>query len=320
MTNEDLTSEADGMAALEGALGDIESPETPETQTETEAAVDQPETVEIETAEVESEEAVVETPADEEGDEETIVWGEGETAKSVKLSDLIEAYENPQVDFNEAPQVQERVQALQQVQQQFVQIAEQNVTERQQVSQQLEVIANSLVLPQRPDPRLRVDNPNAYNQAMFEYEQAEQRLTQVASAYQQNQQKIEAEQAQIEQITLAQEVAALDKAWPEYRQDKELASNVHKFAQETYGLTAQDLTDTQDHRAFLLMRDAYIGRQLQDKGEAAKATLKTTGAPQRIKARRSPGKSVKPLDILNQKIRSGKASESDAMSALESLM
>jgi len=319
MTNEDFTSEAEGMAALESALGDTEGPETPETQTETETALEQPETVETEVENVDGETADVETPA-EEGDGELIEWGEGEAAKSAKLSDLIEAFENPQVDFNQAPQVQERVQALTQIQQQFVQVAQQNVNERQQVAQQLEVIAQTMVMPDAPDPRLMVENPAAYNQAMLEYQQAEQRLNQVARAYQENKQKLDAEQSQIEQITLAQEVAALDKAWPEYRKDTDLAANVHKFAQEAYGLTAQDLTDTQDHRAFLLLRDAYIGRQAEAKGEAAKATLKSTGAPQRIKARRSGGKSAKPLDILNQKIRSGKASEADAMSALESLM
>lgn len=270
------------------------------------------ETLETE-AEVKADDADTET----ESDEDFIEWGEGDDTRKATLDELIDGYENPQVDFNTAPQVQARMAELEKQGQQATIELQNTVNQRQQWSTGLEQLLATMPSPQEPDARLIQDNPHEYNAQLAEFQQSTANREQALNAYQVNQQQLEHESSQLRQQDLAREATLLKTAWPEF-ENTETQNEVKSILKESFGIGDDLLGDVIDHRFYLLAKAAVAHVKGEKIGKKATKALKSKSAPRRVKAR--TGGSTNPktaLAILNQKLAAGKpVTDEEAMLGL----
>lgn len=169
-----------------------------------------------------------------------------------------------------AQERQQMAQARQHIQQQAQQLAEQGRL-LAQIAQQM--------IGQEPDIHLAQNDPGAYIAQQALYRQRMQVLQQLQGHTQSASQTAQAQQQQAFDSFVQRERQALLKAVPELADPANLAAfngRIQKVAQK-YGLTADELAKSFDHRSFLMLRDLS---RLQDmEAERAKARDKLKGAP-----------------------------------------
>lgn len=161
-------------------------------------------------------------------------------------------------------------QARQSIQQQAQQLAEQGRL-LAQIAQQM--------IGQEPDIQLAQSDPGAYIAQQALYRQRMQVLQKLQGHTQSASQTAQAQQQQAFESFVQRERQALLKAVPELADPANIAAfngRIQKVAQK-YGLTADELAKSFDHRSFLMLRDLS---RLQDmEAERAKARDKLKGAP-----------------------------------------
>ncbi|WP_416877967.1 hypothetical protein [Litorimonas sp.] len=262
-------------------------------------------------------EAEAQEPDAEDEDSDLIEWGEGENLKQKSLQELIEFYENPEVDFDQAPQVQERLAEVQQKETQYHQALEYVAKDYSQMQQRLEQAIMTSPQPQMPDMGLMEQNPGEYNRQLARYHNLNNEQQQRLKAYEETRQKHEAAQAEVERNNAQREVSLLKKAWPEIANDKAVSESMYNLLTTQYGVSREDIDSVDNHRFFLMAKDLLDYHQGKKAGEKATATLKSKSAPRRVKGRKSGGVKMSALDTLNQKSASGaKVTEAEATAAL----
>lgn len=247
-------------------------------------------------------------------DPELIEWGEGDDVKSVSLDELIAAYENPQVDFDQAPQVQARVQELEQVKTAQIQAARDTLQERESVAQAIKAVYALTPMPKKPDYDLVQTDPNEYNRQLAEFNKATDQQQQLVQAYQANEVEVERRQAQVEAADVQAVMQEVRVEWPSFEADK---SKAEKILADTYGFKPEHLQGVIP-TPFYRMVKAHI-ELLDSKAAGAKATktLTAKAAPRRVKSRKG---TTSGQDLLTSKIKAGKATEEEMVGALASLM
>lgn len=151
----------------------------------------------------------------------------------------------------------------------------------QEFEQQINVAIQvaTAAMPEQPDPALIHTDPIAYMQYKALYDQRLSGLQQLMAAKQQSEQA----QAQQHEAVFRQwqegEVAALKAAMPELQDPtkrQQFSSEIAATAQG-YGFTDRDVSQIQDHRLLLALRDLTAYRKLQ--ASKPKAMAKTEGKP-----------------------------------------
>ena len=288
----------------------------PIAETQDEAAEDGSEEEPLDTPE-DDESAEVEEPNAEDEDSDLIEWGEGENLKQKSLQELIDFYENPEVDFDQAPQVQERLQQVQQQERQHQQAIEYVAKEYSAMQEKLEKAIMTAPQPQMPDMALMETAPNEYNKQLALYHTQTNQQNQRLQAYEENRQKLQETQTNLDRQNAQREISLLKKAWPEIATDKTVSDSMYNLLTSQYGVSREDIDSVDNHRFFLMARDLLDYHQSKKAGEKATATLKSKSAPRRVKGRKSGGPKLSALDTLNQKSASGaKVTEAEATAAL----
>ena len=260
-----------------------------------------------------------------EGDPEIIEWGEGEDVKSATLDQLIERFE-AEPDFEQAPQVQERVQALNaeqlKISERFVQEVTQTREARAAFMDKMSAEFSFMPEPAMPDQSLITQDPMAYNRQLATYQAEQNKRNQVIEQYRQLTAAQEADAKRVAEAEAFQqeqyintEKRALQTAWPEFAQPETQTALTEMVG--AYGMTAADLGEIQDHRAFLILRDLLNVRAAQKQAGDTVAKLKAKTAPRRVRPRQTGRAQVSATASLNAKMAGGGVpTEAEAMAAL----
>jgi hypothetical protein len=174
-----------------------------------------------------------------------------------------------------------KTQALAEERKQIQATAEEVAQKRQEYLDRLSVVTAALKGGQEPDwAALKRQNPVAYAEQRTAWQERREQI-----------EAIEAEQARVRtdlqtameaerEKIIAVEAERLEAAIPEWAADPDKAradkQRLAQFAENTYGFTTQDLGSVVDHRVILLLRDAMLGREAQDKSTRVREALKGT--------------------------------------------
>lgn len=153
---------------------------------------------------------------------------------------------------------------------------------RQQVRQQYETVTQQqqrlaaiaqAFLPQRPDPAKFV-NPAEYNIMLDGYNRHVEMLQSLDADYRQNIDTQDAEQKKSLQDFRDQQADKLVERDPKFNDDgyyRQFWDDAIKIGGRVYGYTSKELTEgMNDHRQYLVMRDALAFQRLKAKQRAAK--------------------------------------------------
>jgi len=135
------------------------------------------------------------------------------------------------------------------------------------------------MMPREPDPALISTNPEAYRQQLETYKAQVGMLGRLGNDIQAFNEKLAAEQAWAWGATRSQEARKLAERAPEFgRQDyyRQFWSEAIQ-AGEFYGYTPQELEQLEDHRHYLVLRDALAYRRIRSKN--ARSRARTDGLP-----------------------------------------
>lgn len=221
--------------------------------------------------EAEAEQQPVEAAAEEEEDYfEFPSEKEGEAPRKVKLDDVLAAYEElPKLKTEletvrkSAPPPADYVTALQDV-----------VQNRSKYIDGLNLVSQ-ILQPREPsidmlNPQHQSYNPDRYYELKSKADQDRAVLANIEAQKKQNQEQQDRQQADLMKYHIAREVEAMEKAWPEWKQEATRKS-VADGLRSTYGFTDQEIGNIGDHRQLLVIRDALELRALKAKqAEAVK--------------------------------------------------
>jgi len=233
----------------------------------------------------------------------------------VTVDDLINGYQfaasntrTAQANAQEAREIQERAEAIE--------------AERTQYAQGLQVLEQALkaTIPPEPDWNTLTSEQRTellYRQRQLEQVQAEQ---QAVFARQQE----EAEAARAERV--GREQGQLLEKTPEWEDDAVRAAEVSRMleiATGHYGFTPEEVSDTDDHRSLLMLRDATRYRDLKEKGKTVTRKAKPKSPTMKAGRASPPGARKKKDDVVLAAARkrfaqSGK--EKDALPLVERLL
>jgi hypothetical protein len=174
------------------------------------------------------------------------------------------------------------------VQAREAEIAQKSQTFDQHINFALELVAAHL--PQPPDAALIQSDPIGYWQQRAEYDERIGQLQQLVAAKQEADAHRQQETTRAVQERLKGEVEALASAIPELKdpaKSKQVLSEIIEGAKH-YGFTQDDVNLADDHRLFLMARDAAAYRKLMANKPKAEAKAKTAAPMQKPGARVSP--------------------------------
>ena len=265
------TSEESAADAILNLMGsDEDNPEEQEGETpsqedeEGELEADEPE--EGEEAE-ESEEEEDEGEAEEEpADEPKYRVKVDGTEVEVTLSELQAGYSRTQDYTKKTQQVAAERRAVQELQT----VAQQT---RAEYGQRLAALESTLqaIAPAEPDwANLRQQDPAEFAAQWAEHQHRQQEMVAVQQERQRIEGEIAVEQQRALQETLAAERQRLVQAIPEWSDPAKATAEkaaLAKYAQETFGYTAEDLAQVYDHRIMVILKKAAAYDAVVTKGK-----------------------------------------------------
>ena len=268
-------------------------------------------------AEEEQEEKPDESASEEDEPVYEVTLPDGET-QEVPVSELASGYlkaREAETTKAEAAEVrrdyERRVQELPQLVQQATQERENHLA--QQIQQWAEM--NPIGEPppaQMLDPNSDDYNPDRYHYEMRQYEERKQKAQQAAQQLQQIAEQREAQRRQHE----AQEREKLKAAWPELLEDGAKQEAFIKQANEHFGLSPEEIRGINDHRHFLILRDAIGYREMKAKAPDVRAKAKAP-KPKPVKpGPRKTHKDRKQADLTEQRKRLRKTGRPEDAAAL----
>jgi hypothetical protein len=264
---------------------DERTPTKAETDLDDPTQIDEPDD---ETEEkVEAKEAKEQQQADPEEDEIEIPGEDGEEPTRLKLKDVLAGYQEHQRFESQKAQI------IENVERQAVEAATGQLRQIEQAGKQtaymIQAALRVLQPPQPPDinmrdPRSQNYDPDRYEVARFQYEQAMQAHNQAQGVAQQLMQQAQQAEAQAREVRETRELQRLQRAWPEFGQPE----TTNKFIEDmskAYGFTAQELDDVLvDHRQALVARDALAFRAMKAQSGDVKAKVEAK-APKLVRTK-----------------------------------
>lgn len=222
--------------------------------------------------------------AEEDGPVFEITLNEGEPPKEVPLSELVQGWQASQEVETIKAETAEQRRRFESRMQEIPQLVQQATAQREnELAQKIELYAQANPLGNPPpvsmlDPNSEDYNPDRYHYELRQYEDRKQRMQEAASELQQIAREHEQQQAQ----RRAREHEKLKAAWPELLNDNAKQAAFLKQVEDTYGLSADELRQIEDHRHFLILRDAVGYRNMK---------VKAPGVREKVKAKPKPVKS-----------------------------
>lgn len=171
------------------------------------------------------------------------------------------------------------------------------LSEVAQKSQNFEQAANIAIelikarLPQAPDMSLIQSDPIAYMQQKADHDAQMAQLQQLTTASQEAENTRRAQEQHVRNQFLATQRDALVEKLPELKDPAKARNFITEVAtglSQAYGVTAEDLSQLQDHRAFLIAKDALAYRKLMANKPKADAKAKDAAPVQKPGMRASP--------------------------------
>lgn len=237
---------------------------------------DEPETDDADEADTEAGDNPEESEDDEaedspEEEPRTVTLKDG---TQVSLDEVVSGYMK---DADYRRKTQELAASRKELETRQAEIAQKAQSFEQQASFAIELLKANL--PQEPDISMLRDDPVGYWEQKALYDNRVQQLQQLQAAKQQAEQERQAQSQQQRAQYLTQQRDALLTAMPELKDPKkanEFTTDLVKTI-ESYGFTKEDLGTVEDHRLFLLAKDAMAYRKLM--ASKPKAQAKAKDAP-----------------------------------------
>ncbi|WP_373092742.1 hypothetical protein [Zhongshania sp.] len=167
---------------------------------------------------------------------------------------------------------------------------------------------------------LRETDPSAWAAKYAALNQRQQEINQLkqqaAQAYQQQRQQLEQEQSETMQQRMAEEMEALQKLIPDF---KDVKPKLEGYLQSSYGFTPEDMAQVADHRVIDLVRKAMLYDQQSQKVETAKKKVKVKPKMQKPAKQAAPAPKADKLKVSKSRLKKT-GHIRDAASAIESLI
>ena len=324
------TTESQGPMDLETAaqlLVQPEEPETPEVLDEAEEVEDsQPEQDEYDEAEEveedeEGEDIAEESDDDDEDyeDEEAEASSEDQSItvkvdgelKTVTLDELKRGYSGQQY-------VQKGMQEVAEQRKKFESLNAQIAEDRQALAQLLQSAQQGeLSPPKEPDSGMFDADPIGYMEAKLKYDEQVKEYQGKAAKLQEQMQKAQQAQQQAMQEQAQVEAQKLMEVVPELREPEKAQAfkeRLVKVAQDAYGYTPEEIGMVNNHRDFLVLRDAMLYREMQAGKKAVKGKAKKPKAPIKAGAKKVNSK-ARQIEKQRQKLKQSGSIE-DAMALM----
>lgn len=195
-------------------------------------------------------------------DEETLaqhVRVKGRDGQEVPLSEVIEAYRTPPPDAQELSQARERIQALSAKEADWHQAAEELRQTAQHFAQQLKASEPNW-------EELRRTNPSEYLSTRLEWQDRRDQLERAARQFEENRQRMLAENEQKLAETRRQEALKLKSLRSEWSDQAVFERDLGKTAeylQREWKLSAEDVNALSDHRDWAIAHKAMLWDELQ---------------------------------------------------------
>jgi len=304
-------------ALLDRFLGVSEEEDTPNEQDETEQA-----------AEAQSEEADTDLPADDDAgkeddakeEQEGESQAESEAGRFVGHDGRVRLPDGTVTTVNELIRGNLREADYTRKTQETAALREELQSRQAELAQREQTIDLAIdiaraYLPQEPDQSMIHTDPIGYLQQKAEYDARMGQLQQLYAARQQAEQARSTQTVEQKKEVLRREAEALFHAMPELRDPAKLNQfNADMVkAVERYGFSPQDVAAAEDHRLFLLARDAMAYQKLM--AAKPKAMAKTEGKPPLAPGRRQSPQGAKQRDRQSdwQRVRSSHGKDNDAL-------
>ena len=292
------TTEPQGPLTIDSALEQMFQTEEPETEAVEEAEDTQPEVDESDEVEevaeeegddiVEDDEEESEYESDDEDedydDEEAEASSEDQSftvkvdgeLKTVTLDELKRGYSGQQY-------VQKGMQEVAEQRKQFEAMNAQIAQERQALAQLLQSAQQGeLTPPKEPDSALLEQDPISYWEQRIKFEAETKEYETKAAQVKEQMQKAQQQQQQAMQQQAQIEAQKLMEVVPELKDSKKaqvFKERLVKVAQDAYGYTPEEIAMVNNHRDFLVLRDAMLYREMQAGKASAKGKAKKPKAP-----------------------------------------
>lgn len=153
------------------------------------------------------------------------------------------------------------------------QAAEQRVTHLDTAIQQLTILNEAGLLPQKPDPELIQSDPIEYNRQQALYDRATSQVQQVVQARAEAEAEARAKAGSAREAVIAKETERLRERVPEFASDNpELIRAFHSGVQGVlteFGATPADIDGLTDHRILAMAAEVHRLRSTADRAKGA---------------------------------------------------
>lgn len=279
---------------------------TPEQEPETDKAGEEEEEKDKDKKPASEDDPDKDKPEAEEDDDPVyeVTLPDGETAE-VPLSELAAGYlQSREVETIKAETAEQRRLYESRVQE-IPHLVQQAVREKEtELAQKIELYAQANPLGDPPpahmlDPNHPDYNPDAYHYQMRQYEDRRQSMGAAAQELQKIARDREEQQRQHE----AREREKLQEKWPELLSDSAKRDAFLKQVEAHYGLSRDEVAAFNDHRAFLVLRDAVGYREMKVKAPEVRQKAKAP-KPKPVKpGQRKTDKDIQRADYADQRKR-----------------
>lgn len=324
------TTEPQGPLTIDSALEQMFQTEEPETEAVEEAEDAQPEVDESDEVEevaeddgddiVEDDEEYESDDDDEDYDDEEAeassedqsitVKVDGEL-KTVTLDELKRGYSGQQY-------VQKGMQEVAEQRKKFEALNAQIAEDRQALAQLLQSAQQGeLSPPKEPDSGMFDADPIGYMEAKLKYDEQVKEYQGKAAKLQEQMQKAQQAQQQAMQEQAQVEAQKLMEVVPELREPEKAQAfkeRLVRVAQDAYGYTPEEIGMVNNHRDFLVLRDAMLYREMQAGKKAVKGKAKKPKAPIKAGAKKVNSK-ARQIEKQRQKLKQSGSIE-DAMALM----